>query len=245
MLLTFFCIIGLRSHILKVGGLIMKKALLTAIVFLMPAFSFAGEAPKTEDQKTLYFLGATISRNLKQFDLTKDETKYIIMGFSETIKGEKSRVDDSYGVKINEFFMKKREESAKKEKAKAAEFIKNYLNKNKKAKKFDSGLVYLRTKKGKGKSPKETDTVKVHYHGTTIDGKVFDSSVDRKQPAEFPLRAVISCWTEGLQKMKVGEKGTLLCPSDIAYGDAGRPPTIAPGATLMFDVELLDIVKKK
>ena len=100
-------------------------------------------------------------------------------------------------------------------------------------------------KKGKGKSPKETDTVKVHYHGTTIDGKIFDSSVDRKQPAEFPLRAVISCWTEGLQKMKVGEKGTLLCPSDIAYGDAGRPPTIAPGATLMFDVELLDIVKKK
>lgn len=223
----------------------MRKVFLIASVLLMPAFSFANEAPKTEEEKTLYFLGATISRNLKQFDLTKEETKYIIIGFSETIRGEESKVDDSYGPKINEFFMKKREASAKKEKAKAADFVKDYLNKNKKAKKFDSGLVYLQTKKGKGESPKETDTVKVHYHGTTIDGKVFDSSVERKQPAEFPLRAVIPCWTEGLQKMKVGEKGTLLCPSDIAYGDTGRLPTIAPGATLIFDVELLDIVKKE
>ncbi len=223
----------------------MTKVFLMTIALLVPAFSFAADAPKTEEQKTLYFLGATISKNLQQFDLTKDETKYIIMGFSETITGKKSRVDESYGPKINQFFMKKREEGAKKEKVKAAGFIKKYLKKNKKAKKFDSGLVYHRTKKGKGKAPKETDTVKVHYHGTTTDGKVFDSSVERKQPSEFPLRAVIPCWTEGLQKMKVGEKGTLLCPSDIAYGDAGRPPTIAPGATLIFEVELLDIIKKE
>lgn len=223
----------------------MIKVFLMATALLMPTFSFAADAPKTEEQKTLYFLGATISKNLQQFDLTKEETKYIIMGFSETIKGGESKVDESYGPKINKFFMKKREEGSKKEKLKAKKFVKNYLKKNKKAKKFKSGLVYLRTKKGKGKKPKETDTVKVHYHGTTIDGTVFDSSVDRKQPSEFPLRAVISCWTEGLQKMKVGEKGTLLCPSDIAYGDTGRPPTIAPGATLIFEVELLDIVKKK
>ncbi len=223
----------------------MKKTLLLSLLLLAPAFLSAANDLKTEEQKTLYFLGATISKNLQQFELTKKETKYIIMGFSETITGKKSRVAESYGPKINEFFMKKREVGAKKEKTKAAKFIKKYLKKNKKAKKFDSGLVYLRTKKGKGKSPKETDTVKVHYHGTTTDGKVFDSSVERKQPAEFPLRAVIPCWTEGVQKMKVGEKGTLLCPSDIAYGDAGRPPTIAPGATLIFDVELLEIIKKE
>jgi len=222
----------------------MKKTLFAVLLLLAPSFLSAADDLKTEEQKTLYFLGATISRNLQQFELTKDETKYIIMGFSETIGGDKSKVDESYGKKINEFFMKKREESAKAEKVKAGKFVKNYLKKNKKAIEVKSGLVYFETKKGKGASPKETDTVKVHYHGTTIDGKVFDSSVERNQPAEFPLRAVIPCWTEGVQKMKVGGKATLLCPSDIAYGDAGRPPTIAPGATLIFDVELLDIIKK-
>ncbi|HEX8908988.1 MAG TPA: FKBP-type peptidyl-prolyl cis-trans isomerase, partial [Anaeromyxobacteraceae bacterium] len=91
--------------------------------------------------------------------------------------------------------------------------------------------------------PKETDTVKVHYTGTLIDGKVFDSSVKRGQPAEFPLNQVIKCWTEGVAKMKVGGKAKLVCPSSIAYGDEGRPPTIPGGATLVFEVELLDVKK--
>jgi len=86
--------------------------------------------------------------------------------------------------------------------------------------------------------------VKVHYTGKLTDGTVFDSSVQRGEPATFPLNGVIKCWTEGVQKMKVGGKATLTCPSDIAYGDQGRPPTIKPGATLVFDVELIEIVKK-
>ena len=90
-------------------------------------------------------------------------------------------------------------------------------------------------------SPKNTDTVKVNYKGTLIDGTEFDSSYKRGQPAEFPLMGVIPCWTEGLQKMKVGEKAKLVCPSNIAYGDQGRPPTIPGGATLVFEVELLGI----
>jgi len=98
-------------------------------------------------------------------------------------------------------------------------------------------------KKGKGPSPKATDTVKVNYEGSLISGKVFDSSYKRGQPAEFPLNAVIPCWTEAVQKMKVGGEARLVCPSTIAYGEQGRPPIIPGGAALVFKVALLDIVK--
>jgi FKBP-type peptidyl-prolyl cis-trans isomerase len=112
------------------------------------------------------------------------------------------------------------------------------------AQKSPSGLIYKETKAGTGESPKATDAVTVHYTGKLIDGTVFDSSVQRGQPATFPLNGVIKCWTEGVQKMKVGGKATLICPSSIAYGDSGRPPQIKGGATLVFDVELLAIGKK-
>ena len=109
--------------------------------------------------------------------------------------------------------------------------------------KTDSGMVYRSLKDGTGASPKETDVVRVHYRGTLPDGKEFDSSIARGQPAEFPLNRVIKCWTEGVQKMKVGGKSKLVCPSQIAYGDRGRPPKIPGGAALTFEVELLEIVK--
>ena len=96
---------------------------------------------------------------------------------------------------------------------------------------------------GKGPTPKPTDTVKVHYAGTLVDGKEFDSSIKRGQPISFPLNQVIPCWTEGVQKMKVGGKAKLVCPSAIAYGDSGRPPVIPGGATLVFEIELLGIEK--
>ena len=107
--------------------------------------------------------------------------------------------------------------------------------------KTECGLIYRELVAGTGDSPKATDKVKVHYHGTLIDGTVFDSSVERNQPASFRLNGVIKCWTEGVQKMKVGGKSQLICPSDIAYGDRGSPPKIKPGATLVFEVELLEI----
>ena len=109
---------------------------------------------------------------------------------------------------------------------------------------FRSGMVYIAMTTGTGESPAATDTVKVHYRGTSIDGKEFDSSYTRGQPAEFPLNGVIKCWTEGVQKMKVGGKARLVCPADLAYGERGSPPNIAPGATLNFEVELLGITKK-
>ena len=102
--------------------------------------------------------------------------------------------------------------------------------------------MYQELKAGTGESPKATDKVKVHYKGTLTNGTVFDSSIDRGQPATFGLNQVIKCWTEGVQLMKVGGKAKLVCPSDIAYGDPGHPPTIPPGSTLVFEVELLEIV---
>ncbi len=103
-----------------------------------------------------------------------------------------------------------------------------------------SGLGYTEIEAGSGASPGPTDTVVVHYHGTFPDGRVFDSSVQRGEPARFPLNRVIPCWTEGLQKMRVGGKAKLVCPPEIAYGARGSGP-IPPNATLHFEVELIDI----
>ena len=104
-----------------------------------------------------------------------------------------------------------------------------------------SGLVYREITPGTGPSPRASDMVTVNYRGTLTDGTEFDSSYKRNQPAQFPLNQVIPCWTEGVQKMKVGGKSQLVCPSDIAYGERGSPPTIPGGATLIFEIELLGI----
>lgn len=106
-----------------------------------------------------------------------------------------------------------------------------------------SGIVITTLKDGNGASPKSTDTVKVHYRGTFTDGKEFDSSYKRGQPATFPLDRVIPCWTEGVQTMKIGGKVKLLCPPELAYGKRGAPGTIPPDTTLVFEVELLEILK--
>ncbi len=107
--------------------------------------------------------------------------------------------------------------------------------------KTDSGLVYRELRPGTGESPKATDVVKVHYKGALVDGTEFDSSYKRNEPTQFPLNRVIPCWTEGVQRMKVGGKSQLVCPSKLAYGDAGSPPVIPARATLVFEIELLGI----
>jgi FKBP-type peptidyl-prolyl cis-trans isomerase FkpA len=103
-----------------------------------------------------------------------------------------------------------------------------------------TGVIFIPVTAGTGASPKADSTVKVHYHGTLRDGTVFDSSVQRGEPISFPLNGVIPCWTEGVQKMKVGGKAKLVCPSETAYGDRGQGP-IPGGAALMFEVQLLGI----
>lgn len=131
------------------------------------------------------------------------------------------------------------------EKARGKEYLEKAA-KEEGAVRTKSGFVYLELRKGTGVKPWASNTVKVHYVGTLVDGKVFDSSVARGQPAVFPLKQVIRCWTEGVQMMKVGGKAKLVCPSDLAYGDGGMGGGLIPGgATLVFEVELLEIVDAK
>jgi len=221
----------------------MKRAVLCGLMFIAPSLAMAQQDAMNEDQKTLYFLGhSVLSRNLKQFNFTPEESKYILLGLTDSLNNVPNKVDESYGPKINELITKKQAAAAKKEKDKGMAFL-GKMAAEKNAKKLPSGVIYIPSKEGKGANPKASDMVKVHYHGTFPDGKVFDSSVDRKTPAEFPLNGVIPCWTEGVQKMKPGGKAKLVCPSDTAYGDNGMPGAIPGGATLVFEVELLEILK--
>ena len=219
-------------------------ASIAAVLIAAGAASAAGPEPKTDDDKTMYALGVALSQNLGPFKLSEKELEMVKAGLTDGVLGKEKKVDlQTWGPKINALAQARLAASASSEK-KAAE---PYLAKaaaEKGATKTPSGMVYTEVKPGSGDSPKATDTVKVHYTGKLTDGTVFDSSVQRGEPATFPLNGVIKCWTEGLQKMKVGGKATLVCPSDIAYGDQGRPPQIKPGATLVFDVELVEIVKK-
>jgi FKBP-type peptidyl-prolyl cis-trans isomerase FkpA/FKBP-type peptidyl-prolyl cis-trans isomerase FklB len=165
-------------------------------------------------------------------------------GLADGVLNRKRKVDlQAYLPKIQELQQTRLALAAEAEK-KASKTYLDKAAKDKGVTKTASGMLYSTIKAGAGASPKAADTVTVHYHGTLTNGAVFDSSVQRGQPASFPLGQVIPCWTEGLQRMKVGEKGRLVCPSDLAYGDRGRPPQIPPGATLIFEVELLDIAKQ-
>jgi FKBP-type peptidyl-prolyl cis-trans isomerase FkpA len=224
----------------------MRKILLWSLVVVVAgasAAAAAGPEPKTEEQKTLYAIGLALSRNLIPFSLTEAEMEYVKAGLSDGLNGKAQKVDlAAYMPKVRELEKTRMSAVAAVEK-KAGQAYLDKAATEKGATKTASGLIFTMTKPGSGASPKETDKVKVHYTGTLIDGTVFDSSVQRKEPVTFQLNQVIPCWREGVQLMKVGEKARLVCPSAIAYGDRGAPPKIKPGATLVFDVELLEIVK--
>jgi FKBP-type peptidyl-prolyl cis-trans isomerase len=221
----------------------LAAALLAALVFV-PAARAADVKLDTEDQKTLYALGLALSRNLASFNLTPEELATVEAGLSDGLFTKEKKVDlDKYGQKIQEMAQTRAKASAEKEKEASKPFLEK-MAQEKGAKKLPSGVIYIEEKAGAGDVPKPTDKVKVHYTGKLTDGTTFDSSVDRGQPATFPLNQVIKCWTEGVGQMKVGGKARLVCPPDQAYGDRGAPPRIKPGSTLQFEVELLEIEKE-
>ena len=222
-----------------------------ALLFLLPVVLLAQTpAPKSppanpaglesDDQKAIYALGLAMARQLQQFDLSPAELDILKRALSDAAAGKPALDLEEWGQKIQSLLKERSTQAAEKEKEASAAFLAKAATEPG-AQKTDSGLIYKELTAGTGESPKATDTVKVNYRGTFTNGTEFDSSYKRNQPAQFPLNGVIKCWTEGVQKMKVGGKARLVCPSSIAYGDQGRG-TIPGGATLVFEVELLEIV---
>lgn len=198
---------------------------------------------ETEDQKILYAVGLAVAQNIGQFNFTEEEFVFVLEGLTDGSLQRDEKVSlQEYGPKLQAFAQKRAEAAMALEKEEAVAFITSMEGQDGLTK-TESGMLYGEMTPGTGESPAASDTVSVHYHGTLRDGTVFDSSVDRGEPAKFPLNQVIGCWTEGVQKMKVGGKAKLVCPPELAYGDRGSPPTIPGGAALVFEVELLEIVK--
>ncbi len=189
-------------------------------------------------------IGNNIKKNLPTAPGGKElDQKIILAAFTSALNGDSSKIPTANIQTVTQsYFMKAQQVEA----GKAGEAGKKFLEENgKKAgvKTTASGLQYEIMKEGTGPKPLATDTVIVHYHGTTIEGKVFDSSVDRKEPAKFPVNQVIPGWTEALQLMPVGSKWKLVIPSALAYGERGAGADIKPNAVLVFEVELLSIKK--
>jgi FKBP-type peptidyl-prolyl cis-trans isomerase len=179
--------------------------------------------------RTLYTLGQLVSRSLASFSLTPAE-------------GRPSRVDlATYAPRIEALQLERQSAIAARERESGEKFLAGAAAEAGAARSA-SGVVTRPLQAGTGALPKATDQVRVHYEGRLIDGSVFDSSLQRGEPATFRLDGVIPCWTEALQQVKVGGRMRIGCPSSAAYGDEGRPPAIPPGATLVFDVQLLEIV---
>jgi len=198
---------------------------------------------ETDEQKTLYAIGIALSQQLEAFALTEEELRTVEAGIADGVLKRAHTVDmQTYGPRIGELAQSRMSAVRDQQMAAGKAFAEKAAAETG-AMKTESGAIVNMIKEGTGPTPTAADTVKVHYHGTLIDGSVFDSSVDRGTPATFPLDGVIKCWTEGLQKIKVGGKARLVCPADVAYGDRGSPPRIKPGSTLVFEVELLEIAK--
>jgi FKBP-type peptidyl-prolyl cis-trans isomerase len=199
---------------------------------------------KTAKQKASYGIGYEIGSNIARFGAEVD-LELLIKGLKDAAAKKKSPLtEDEVTEAVNQLQQEARKNLAEKNKKEGEAF----LAENKKKEgvmTLPSGLQYQVLKSGQGKSPKATDTVKTHYHGTLVDGTVFDSSVERGMPVTFAVDKVIKGWTEALQKMKVGDKWKLFIPAELAYGENPRPGgPIGPNAVLIFEVELLEVVEK-
>ena len=223
---------------------------LTGLAYVGVSFAVAadGAAPaglSTAEQKAGYVIGANVGRNIKRQAGDLD-TEAVLQGLKDALIGAKLKFSDEEAQEIMTEFQGKMQAAQTAKSAAASSAGKDYLEKNGKREgvtTLPSGLQYEVMKKGDGAKPTSADQVKVHYHGTLTDGSVFDSSVERGEPAEFGVTQVIKGWTEALQLMPVGSKWKLFIPANLAYGDSSPSPKIPGGSTLVFEVELLGINK--
>jgi FKBP-type peptidyl-prolyl cis-trans isomerase FklB len=225
--------------------------LFAGLVFAAGQVMAEGEAElKTQKDKVSYAIGMDIGNSLKKNSVEVDPD-VLLKGMRASLSGGKALMTEQEGRETLMAYQK--EMQAKQQEKMKAEGEKNkkagdaYLAENKKkkgVKTLPSGLQYTVLSKGTGTTPKETDTVTVHYRGTLIDGTEFDSSLKRNEPATFPVKGVIKGWTEALLLMKEGAKWQLVIPANLAYGESGRPG-IPPNSTLIFDVELIKVGAKE
>jgi len=239
----------------------MKKIYLSTLAIAVIGITMAGcneekkaetaaaPALTTQEQKVGYAIGAQIGAQLA---MTKDDidNKALVAGLTDAMNGTELKLTDQQMQEAKMAFQQKVQEKAQKEMKQLAETNKaegeKFLAENKTKEgvvTLPSGLQYKVIQAGTGETPTATDTVVTHYTGTLINGQVFDSSVQRGEPATFPVNGVIAGWTEALQHMKVGAKWQLFIPADLAYGERGAGKVIAPNSTLIFDIELLEIKK--
>ena len=193
--------------------------------------------------KISYALGLSIGNNFQNSGINNLQVEYFVKGLKDVLGGAEPEISyDEAKLVINDYFMNLQKERLELNKKAGEEFLN--INKGKAGVvTLPSGLQYQVLKQGEGAKPAASDKVKCHYHGTLINGTVFDSSVQRGEPAVFGVSQVIPGWVEALQLMPVGSKWRLFIPSDLAYGEHGAGDAIEPNSALVFDVELLDIVK--
>ena len=218
----------------------MKKIILS-LILIMGITSINAQNLNTEMEKVSYSLGVNVAKSVKNQGLESIDSEAIAQAFTDVFEGNELKISEQESNIILQDYFGKLAKEAQSANVEAGE---KFLAENAKRDgviKTATGLQYEVLAEGSGDSPKETDQVTVHYHGTLIDGTVFDSSVERGQPATFPVNGVIPGWVEALQLMKPGAKYKLFIPSNLAYGERGAGGSIGPNATLIFEVELISI----
>ncbi len=218
---------------LKIPFLVLTLLFLATDVWAAPQLN-------TDEKKTVYALGVQLMMDLAAFNLSEAELAIIYQAMKDAKKGELAIDPNQFQARIAGLAQSRSQAVEQAERKKGMAYL-DAAKKKANAQVSTSGLVWFIEKPGKGLKPRPNQIVKVHYRGTLVDGTEFDSSYTRGEAAEFPLDRVIPCWTDGITQLRVGAKAKLVCPPKIAYGRRGAPPAIPPGATLVFDVELLGI----
>lgn len=212
-----------------------------AVAALTPAAAPAAAPLATEHEQALYAIGVRVGRSLEGFRLDEAELEFVERGMADVALGREVLVNEhALQDRIDSLLRQRREIALAGERAAAEAFLERAAEAEG-AVRTGSGLVFSELRPGTGRSPGPDDVVKIHYHGRTRDGSVFDSSVERGLPTVFSLSRVMPCWREGIQRMRVGGKGQVVCPAELAFGDKGQEPRVAGGAAVSYEIELLAI----